>query len=125
MSSSTSEADSVLKDLYVEMYKLTEPLCAGTSSVGSCNLPRSCCSPEYCDLAQEWALERWGVQLQVVNKGPIKFMGRNGCTVAPHLRPLCTIHTCKIQAWSSSGDRDWDKKYFDLREQIDHLEAER
>jgi hypothetical protein len=48
-------------------------------------------------------------------------MGENGCTVAPHLRPVCTLHLCSISYAAKSeipGDEDKTKEYFQLRNEI-------
>ena len=52
-------------------------------------------------------------------------MGPNGCTVPPHLRPTCTIHTCEINSVGcKKGDTKWTDKYFELREEIEIIELE-
>ena len=56
-------------------------------------------------------------------------MGESGCTAAPHLRPLCTVHTCDIMGFgfkrapddtpaAAEEARAWTKKYFELRNAI-------
>jgi hypothetical protein len=52
----------------------------------------------------------------------IPFMGPTGCVVAPHLRPICTVHTCDINGMGfkrGPGSGPWTKRYFELREQIE------
>jgi hypothetical protein len=48
-------------------------------------------------------------------------MGPTGCIASPHLRPLCTYHTCGINSLGTSGNQKWDQKYFDLRERMTNL----
>lgn len=100
--------------LFRKMADLTEPECASV-----CKLPRSCCSPEYCDMAEETARDH-GVVLTPTDHPTLKFMTPTGCIVEPHWRPLCTLHTC---AFNNMGfklnDEAWNKKYFKLREKID------
>lgn len=110
--------------LYQEMSALTAPECAH-----SCRVPHSCCSPEYCDMAQEWTLSRYGVNLSTMKTthAKLKFMGQNGCVLSPHYRPICTMHTCDINGLGfKKNDKGgvWTEKYFNLREQIEVLEAE-
>jgi hypothetical protein len=112
-----------LVSLYSKMSVLTSPECAK-----ACRSPHSCCSPEYCELAIQWAKEKWGIDLERVNGRSIRgeclpLLGASGCTCAPHLRPICTIHTCQINSLGfKPGDEKWTKKYFDLRENIEALE---
>lgn len=112
-----------LPTLYQQMADLTKPECAS-----SCRIPHSCCSPEYCQMAREVAKE-WGVELDETDHPTLPFMGDNGCVVAPHLRPMCTIHTCDIGAFGCkfhpSPDPEWDEKYFRLREKIEVGEIQR
>ena len=106
--------------LYDDMAKHTEPECA------NCRAPHSCCSHEYCEMAIEYAQERYGVTLEPTGHPTLPMMGPNGCTVAPHMRPLCTLHTCTINSVGFKPyDAPWTRKYFKLRNQIDRLEMER
>ena len=82
----------------------------------------SCCSPEYCQMALERAVE-WHTPLEPTGNPEMLLLGPTGCVAAPHLRPLCSLHHCDI---SSLGfhrtDREWTKRYFVLREKIDRIE---
>jgi len=105
--------------LYQQMADLTTPECAGT-----CRVPHSCCDPMYCDLTIEYAKDHWDVELQPTGHPRLPLMGPNGCTAAPHLRPLCTVHTCQINGLGfKPGDPAWTKRYFDLREQLEETES--
>jgi len=54
--------------------------------------------------------------------GRLKFMGSNGCTVEPYLRPLCTLHTCEINGLGfKKNNWQWTEEYFALRERIELL----
>lgn len=111
---------SELVSLYKEMAELTLPKCK------QCPLPLSCCSPEYCGMAIQIAKEDWGVELETTDHPTLPLMGPNGCTVAPHFRPLCTLHTCKINAWGfEPKDSRWTKAYFILREKLNVLESKK
>lgn len=101
--------------LMQEMYEHTRPEC------GKCRSPLSCCSPEYCEMTIEYAKENWAVDLVRTNHPTLPLMGETGCTAQPHLRPLCTLHTCKINSIGSSGNPNWDDKYFKIREKIENL----
>lgn len=105
--------------LYQEMAKLTEPECRNT-----CKPALSCCSPEYCEIAREFARDRRGVELKDANYHPnLPFMGPNGCTIEPHLRPLCTLHVCSINSFGiKPGDETFTQRYFQIRDEIDNYE---
>lgn len=108
-------------ELYQQMYALTEPECA------NCRIAYSCCSPEYCDLAIERAAE-FGVTLMPTGHDKLPLMGAAGCIAAPHLRPLCTLHTCDMSGLGYKQDDplgEWNDTYFNLRDQINDLEFER
>lgn len=112
--------DDQLVILFQQMYELTNPECR------KCRVPLSCCDDMYCGCAEEYARVEWGVDLTPLKTDhpTLTFMGEDGCVVEPHLRPLCTLHTCEINGVGvKSGDPDWNKKYFEIREQIDELEA--
>lgn len=105
------------------MAALTAPECAKT-----CRIPFSCCEAEHCESTILWAKDRWGIELPRTNgqswKGkPLPLMGPNGCTAAPHLRPICTVHTCDVNSLGcKSGDPTWTERYMQLRNEIDELE---
>lgn len=110
-----------LVSLYKEMYELTVTECA------SCRVPHSCCSPEYCDMAADIAHEQWDVDLEPLRTGHpmLPFMGKSGCVVAPHLRPLCTLHTCDMNGLGYKRDNpEWTARYDALRNRIMVLEYE-
>ena len=105
--------------LYEKMSDLTKGECA------NCKLPHNCCSPEYCEMAQEIAKEQWNTDISNLrtNHPKLPFMGPNGCICPPHFRPLCTLHTCDIMGWGfKPEDKEWTKKYFKLRDKISDLE---
>ncbi len=109
-----------LEQLFQEMYELTAPECASV-----CRAPHSCCSPEYCDMAEERA-EEFGVEILRTDHPTLKFMGSSGCVVPPYLRPLCTLHTCAINSFGfKPGDPKWSAKYFKLRDKITLEENEK
>lgn len=103
--------------LYQQMADLTLPKCK------QCRIPLSCCSPEYCSMAIDYAQERYGVTLISTGHKTLPLMGVNGCTVAPHLRPMCTMHVCSINSMGcDTKDLKWTEEYFALRDQIDEKE---
>jgi len=72
-------------------------------------------------MAKENAIEE-GVRLHTTNHPTLMYMGPNGCIVEPHLRSLCTFHTCAINNLGfKPGDEFWTAKYFELRTQIEEL----
>ena len=107
--------------LYGEMAKMTAPVCANT-----CGAKRSenrCCEAYYCELAIAHAKKKWGVTLTPTGHPKLPLMGPDGCTAAPHLRPICTVHTCEINDLGfKPGDETWTNRYFKVRERIDELD---
>lgn len=118
----SEEAKARLVALYQEMYELTVPECAS-----SCPVPRSCCSPEYCESTIRYAKEYWGTTLTPTGHDRLPLMGPTGCTAAPHLRPMCTLHTCDINSFGlkmrPKPDVKWSHRYFQIRADIERLEA--
>ena len=109
-----------LINLYREMSALTSPECAST-----CRAPHSCCDRMYCDDARQWAKEKWRIDLtpEYKTEQKLPFMRENGCVVAPHLRPVCTVHTCQINGIGHKpGDPKWTKTYFSIRNKLDKIE---
>jgi len=105
---------AILVTLFREMSDLTAPECASV-----CKLPHSCCSLEYCNMAEQFARDD-GIILLHTDHPQLPFMGPTGCTVAPHFRPLCTLHTCDINSLGfKKHDPEWTDRYFILRNQIE------
>ena len=103
--------------LYEKMSQLTAPVCAN-----ECRVPKSCCDRMYCEIADEYAKEQ-GVTLTRGDHPTLPFMSASGCTVPPHLRPICTVHVCCINSLGfKPNDPKWTKKYFKLREKIEELD---
>lgn len=106
--------------LYAEMAVLTEPEC-----LAFCPRPMTCCEERYCTIAMEFAAEHWDVELVPTWHRVLPMMGPDGCTVAPHLRPICTAHTCDIcEHGAKRGDPAWTERYYALKDAIASLEAE-
>ena len=111
-----------LTALYKEMSEFTGPVCA--SGQLECQQfagrPHRCCEARYCEQTATFAREKYGVDLPRTDH-PIPFMGPNGCTVPPHLRPLCTLHLCSI-SWADRStvlnDAVKTAEYFRLRAKI-------
>jgi hypothetical protein len=105
--------------LYSRLYILTRPKC------NTCLAPLSCCSLEYCLMAKDIAKER-GVELEEtkeIRSPRLPFMSEGGCVVPPHLRPLCTMHTCKMNSLGfEPGDPEFTDQWHDLVSQISELE---
>lgn len=91
---------------------------------GQCKAPHSCCSPEYCEMAEEYSREDLGIDVsaQRTSHRKLPFMGETGCVLAPHLRPLCTMHTCDVNSLGfKPGDQAWSSKYFELRSRYEKV----
>lgn len=112
-----------LIDLYGKMAEHTAPKC-NSISCGRIGKDR-CCDSMYCDLAEKIAKEQWNTSLKPTSHPRLKFMGPTGCTVPPHMRPLCTLHQCSINSIGIfPSDKKWNDRYFELRAQIEEHEAE-
>jgi hypothetical protein len=96
--------DQKLKDLYTKMAELTKTVCLSECLGGRVG---SCCSPEYCQMAIDFAKEN-DIELTETKNA-------KGCLVEPWLRPLCTLHICERILMR---DVDFASKYFDLRDEI-------
>jgi hypothetical protein len=73
----------------------------------------------------DFARENWGVELAPTWHPSLPLMGPDGCTAAPHLRPMCTAHTCEIgEHGCKRGDPVWTERYYELRGAIAAIEAE-
>jgi hypothetical protein len=69
------------------------------------------------------AKEEWGTELTPTGHPRLPFMGETGCVVPPHMRPMCTMHTCAVNSLGfKMGDMAWTEKYFALRDKIETLE---
>lgn len=106
---------------YKELSDLTRPLCS------LCRVPFNCCSAEYCSLAKSWAKDRWNLDISslAIKNNKIPFLSKEGCLVAPHLRPICTLHHCQINSLGFFiGQKKLTNEYFSIREKIEELESE-
>lgn len=109
----------LIKD-YAEIAALTKPKCE------KCRIPLSCCDSLYCGITEQWAKQMWDVTLERTDNKRLPFMGHDGCVVAPHLRPVCSIHTCNIaNVGCEPKDPEWTETYFSLRTRIEEAEAKR
>jgi hypothetical protein len=109
--------DPKLVQLFQQMVDLTAPECALR-----CRLPHSCCNSYECENTAQYALETYGVTLERTKHPSLPFMGERGCTVAPYLRPLCSVHTCGISTYGCKpGDDEWTERYFNLRDELNDL----
>lgn len=108
-----------LVTLYAELAAHTEPECGG------CARPFSCCDARYCAIAIDFARAHWNVELAPTWHRALPLMGPGGCTAAPHLRPICTAHTCETNEHGCKrGDAAWTTRYALLRSAIGEIEAE-
>jgi hypothetical protein len=76
-------------------------------------------------MAEEFAAEGWTTNTKPLRTGHARlpYMGPTGCVLDPHLRPWCTLHTCDIHAKGIGPNEEWTKRYFELRNQIEEIEA--
>lgn len=105
--------------LYAELAALTEPECAA-----HCERPRTCCEARYCALAIDHAKTHWQTDLQTTWHAALPLMGDDGCSAAPHLRPICTAHTCDMCFLGEKPDDPiWTARYHEITEAIARIEA--
>jgi hypothetical protein len=107
----------VIPKSYIESFTQLSDLTA--SKCGACHAPHACCNTQQCEDTAQFALETFGVTLERQD-GPLPFLGAKGCTVPPHLRPICTVHVCE----NHLKNPEFAEQYFSLRERAgDELEA--
>jgi hypothetical protein len=111
-----------LIDAYQKMADLTRPECNAETCQN--HKPYRCCEDVFCEDAIRYARNRWDTDLEMTDHPTLPLMGPNGCTAPPHMRPICTVHTCAIaSAGRKRDDPEWTKRYYILRDTIDRLEA--
>jgi len=71
-----------------------------------------CCHKEACEEAIDFAEDVMGVVLERTGHPSLPLMGHHGCTAAPHLRPICTVHVCEQHITPGA----WTDRYFELRD---------
>jgi len=74
----------------------------------------------------QYAHDEHGISLPRTEHKSLPMMGEKGCTVAPHLRPWCTMHVCSINSLGFDiNDLEWIDRYFELRDLITVEEMKR
>lgn len=75
----------------------------------------------YCEIAEQYSNQQ-AYDLPKKEAGKLPWMSATGCKLAPHMRPLCTLHVCSINSLGfDPKDPEFTEKYFKLREQIETL----
>lgn len=98
--------------VFQELADHTRPKC------GQCRSPYRCCTSEQCEMTREMAKIDFGVDLaDAPDAGHLPFLGKAGCVVPPHQRPLCAVHVCEQHL----NDSEWTDKYWELRETAEDL----
>lgn len=122
-----------LAEKYAAMAALTAPDCGTSCARWPSKNRYRCCSPEYCESVKDVALAR-GVEVPEPVPNPptlpgypdganqLIYMGPAGCVVPPYLRPDCALHHCRINSVGTSGNAEFDERYFALRQEIEELE---
>lgn len=113
-----SETQKGLPELYAEIAALTNEHCKHT-----CTRMGWCCDYDYCQFAMEDAAKA-GVKLEPTGNPKLPMLGADGkCIVPPHLRRMCSLHSCDISSVGFfKGDRPRTVKYMNLRQQIEKIE---
>jgi hypothetical protein len=106
--------------LFQQMYDLTKAKCCGCTKRLRPFNNVGCCNVMYCEMADAYSGEHEPVPVDERVQTDIKYLRADGCILAPHLRPICTVHNCQINSLGFvPGDPGWTKRYFKLREKID------
>jgi len=116
--------DSKLINLYQQMSELTEPECAKCTIHSK---PFGCCTRIACEITLRHARDVWKVNLRHLfdENNDIPFLTKyNGCRIVPYMRPHCTLFTCFIAKFEHGPNPAWNKKYKELRDQIETIEWE-
>ncbi len=121
---STASTDDLVHQLaekYQEIAALTFEHCQQT-----CSRLGWCCERDYCLAAIGYARDHFEVDLAITTNAKIPLLGPDGkCTAPPHMRPMCSVHSCDINSIGVfRGDRPRTSAYFKLREEIDLLELQ-
>lgn len=121
-----AEINARLIILCQEISDLTRIPCSGKGP-NPCHVPQSCCDSSVCELVIEQAKWDWETTLPRTEHPQYPLMAPDGhCTAPPHMRPLCAVHCCVIQAWGGDPrDPQWTKSYWKLRNEIDSLLSQR
>lgn len=84
------------------------------SACGACRVPYRCCTRAQCEATARGALEDFGTDLTALRTDhpELPFLGPQGCVVAPHMRPICTVHVCDQHL----SDNAWSDRYWELRD---------
>lgn len=106
---------------YAAMSDLTEPLCS-ECPISNYRPDTRCCSAEYCGFAVDWAKSHWNEDIELPDR-EIPFLGKKGCELGPHYRPMCTLHHCSIVSLGFFLNEKTNGKYWTLRNLINQLEA--
>ena len=119
-----SEINARLIALYAEISGHTQIPCSGQGD-HPCKIPHSCCDPSICEMMIEQAKWDWDVGLPRTAHPKYPLMAPDGTyTAPPHMRPLCAVHCCVIQAWGENPeDPVWTTRYWELRDEINELET--
>jgi hypothetical protein len=106
--------NSQVEELWKQMADMTFAKCKE-----HCQILGSCCSEGDCGVTESYAASK-GVTLTRIENKDIPFLGPDGkCIVAPHLRPLCSLHQCKIAGLGfDPDDPKWTRQYFKLRKKL-------
>lgn len=113
-----------MKDSYENQFQQMADFTLGVCAT-SCKKIGSCCSIEYCEQAMETGKEQ-GVNYEPTGnkKLPMLDTTTNTCIVAPHHRPLCTLHQCDIEAFGFiRNDQKATMTYYRMRESLNHAMA--
>lgn len=106
---------------YHKLYEITNRVC------GSCSPPYNCCTDFSCHLADRWSSRRWNIKIEPTEEFKrgethVPFLGRCGCIVPPHMRPICTTYFCNDPVSRQGRLRVVGEEY--LRHRDDAMEFE-
>ena len=128
-SESSIEREKTLRKRLVEvsreMYHLTNKRCGdycGPDNPFFNDEKVICCEDSYCEATAKYAKEIWNVLLQPTGHPTVRFLGPTGCSVEPHLRPLCTEHQCNFRTFGKFPDSSTDtSKFVELLKEMEDI----
>lgn len=67
-----------------------------------------CCDKLFCEMVDK-SLKMQMIKAERPNVGGIPFMGEKGCTIEPHLRPMCSAYVCPSHLRDRSFSREYER----------------
>jgi murein endopeptidase len=84
----------------------------------------------WCAHSANWAHKVWDQSPKPIPQAErihhsIPFLAKDGCILEPHLRPICTIHACQIARRGYFVNKQTNRRYWQLNDELTRLEMQR